>query len=193
MDETDRVFQRLFKAWKRKEWLLVESLSAHATVLDPGASVGWLLRGKSLSLLGRPKEALASLHTALKKTKGRYRKNVYIEFGHCYLNAHMPKNAKKWFSRAIREFPGHASAYIYLADLESSLGHLDVAEKLLQRATTCVDGCIEEAWFNLGVSHAARGELKFAATALQRAMKIDPAYREASKLKKQVDVLLGRA
>ncbi|CAG1771121.1 hypothetical protein BAC2_01495 [uncultured bacterium] len=192
MDETDAVFKKLLKAWKREQWLLVEALSARATVLDPGVSVGWSLRGKSLYLLGWRKDALASFRKALRLAKGRYRRLVYCDFGHCYEHSHMPNNARKWFTRAIREFPKHASGYIYLADLESSLGRRAVAEKLFQQATQCEEGCIEEAWFNLSVSQAARGELKLAAASLDRALKIDPKYRLALKFKKQVDQLLEK-
>lgn len=192
MDETDSVFRELFKAWEREEWLWVEALSARATVLNPSESIGWLLRGTSLSILGQRREALSALQLALRLAKGRTRRAIYCEIGHTYTRALMPNNARKWFGRAIAEFPDHASSYVYFGSLEDSLGCHETAARLFGRATECAEGCVEEAWFNLGISHARRGELKAAVAALQRALNIDPAYREALKYKKQINRLLAR-
>ena len=92
------------------------------------------------------------------------------------------------YDHAIRLNPNHAAAYIYLGGLLARQGRLRQAEKIHRKATeTCDDGCIDEAFLNLALVLRSQERFDEAAASLREAIQIDPEYRAAKKVLRDVE------
>src|SRR5688572_25195693 len=61
--------------------------------------------------------------------------------------------AEELFMQAHKLDPEDATYLIYAGSVAFRRGDISRAEELARQATSCSEGCIEEAWFNLGGYH----------------------------------------
>jgi tetratricopeptide (TPR) repeat protein len=147
----------------------------------PNHAVAWLSHGISLYSIARYPEALAALRRAARLCPPEKLHIVHSHLGHLHHwrgNYHLAKN---WFRKAMASSPTDASAYIYLGGLLALEGRLKEAEKTHRRATLCEQGCIEEAFLDLGFVLRAQERYPEALACFQRALEIDPKYKDAKK------------
>lgn len=149
----------------------------------------WARYGDALSQLYRAKEAEAALLKAVKLYEPGKRRLPLALLGHHYELVLRPAKARQAYLQAIADAPNHAHAYTFLGSLEWQLGNVKIAEQLLRRATKCTDGVIDEPWYNLAALMASCGRIAEAKRAVTRALKIDPEFKIAKKLRRFLKTL----
>jgi Flp pilus assembly protein TadD len=92
-----------------------------------------------------------------------------------------------WFEKAIILRPDHATPRIMLGCVLADLGELDAAETAHRSATACTGGgCIDEAFFNLGLILRAKQRYAEAFECFERAIQLDPHYSLAIAAREDV-------
>lgn len=81
--------------------------------------------------------------------------------------------------KPVNAKPDDADAYIFLGSVLARDGKLLEAEAAHRSATQCDDGCIDEAYLNLGLILRARGRYAEARQFFERALELDPEYQAA--------------
>lgn len=148
----------------------------------------WFL-GKNLSDLSRFDEAVQAFHKYLEVSPAK------LHFGYCALGElyrHKGEDdaAEQWYQKAIAHDPHDAQSYIYLGAMLARRGRLAEAVEIHRRRTTCKNGCIDEAWHNLGLVLRAMERYEEAAECFDRALKIDRQYKDARLAKRDVRLAL---
>lgn len=145
----------------------------------PERGPGWRIYGISLYRLCQYPEAVAALRKALRLCPADKAHWVQNDLGHLYKQRGNFRRAEAWFRRAITSRPGEATAYIYLGGLFGLEGRLEEAEEMHRKAIRCEEGCIDEAFLNLGLILRAQGRFEEALVCFERALEIDPKYKDA--------------
>jgi hypothetical protein len=80
-----------------------------------------------------------------------HRWGIYNALGHLYRYRGWFPEAEKWYRKATEEDPDEATGFIFLGSIQARQGHLKEAEATHRKATMCPEGCIDEAFHNLGL------------------------------------------
>jgi tetratricopeptide (TPR) repeat protein len=147
----------------------------------PDHGFAWVWLAISLSRVARYPEALSALRRAARLCPPKKLHLVQNQFGHLYQQKGCFRRAEAWFRRAITSRPSDAGAYIYLGALLALEGRLPEAEAVHSQATRCKDGCLDEAFFNLGLVLRAQERYAEARTCFRKALELDPKYKPARK------------
>ena len=135
--------------------------------------------GCSLYELARYTEALAALRRAARLCPPTVLHIVHSHFGHLHKRRGAFRIAERWYRRAVERCPGDATYHIFLGALLARSGRLQEAAAIHRRATRCKEGCIDEAFFNLGLVLRALECYSDARKCFRRALAIDPKYKSA--------------
>lgn len=98
--------------------------------------------------------------------------------------------AEELFMQAHGLDPDDATYLIYAACVAFRRGDIGRAESLARQASGCTDGCIDEAWFNLGGYLLSAKRYSEAADCYRRALDIDPDYDIARERLGDVELIL---
>jgi tetratricopeptide (TPR) repeat protein len=147
----------------------------------PTNGPAWLLLGIALIELARYEEAEQSLAKALEFVPTEKRRIPLWHMGHLFLNCGDYDQAVQWYRKAIQASPGDATGYIFLGALLARQGRLHDAEEAYRAGTACDEGCIDEAFLNLGNVLRALERFDAAAECYREAIRIDPNYRIAKQ------------
>lgn len=98
--------------------------------------------------------------------------------------------AEAAFIRAHELKPDSASHLIYAGDAAFCRGNIERAMELARQAIRCTEGCIEEAYFNLGGYLLSNQQYPEAADCYRKALKIDPDYELAKERLADVELIL---
>jgi tetratricopeptide (TPR) repeat protein len=93
-------------------------------------------------------------------------------------------------TQAIDARPEDATAYIYLGVMLAKNGQLDEAEALHRRTTACADGCLDEAYLNLGHVLRAKDRYLDALECFRAALRRDPLYEAAQEALADIEQVL---
>jgi tetratricopeptide (TPR) repeat protein len=163
----------------------------------PDHGLAWLLVGKALVDLSRYEEGEQAFAKALESCPPDRRQYPLAQMGHLFRNSGDYDQAAEWYRRAIEADPVDAGYHIYLGIVLAKQGRLPQAEEVFREATQCVEGCLDEAQFNLGLVLCARERFAEAADRFREAIRIDPEYRDAHKALRDVEMCMklggGRA
>lgn len=77
---------------------------------------------------------------------------------------------------------------IYLGLTLALQGRLRDAERVHRSATQCLEGCIDEAFYNLGLVLRAQERYQEAAECFREAIRRDPKYRIARRALRDVEL-----
>lgn len=146
---------------------------------EPEAAVFWLLLGHELTSLRRIDEAEKALKRCLALTPPAQQRDVFSAFGHLADVAGNLALAEQWYRRAIEADPDDASGHIYLGALYAGMCRLKDAENAHAKATKCSKGCVDEAYYNLGLVLRAQGRLGESKKCFDKAIELDPDYEDA--------------
>jgi tetratricopeptide (TPR) repeat protein len=147
----------------------------------PKHGVVWLYYADSLYAMARYAESLAALRRAVRLCPPKKLHLVYSRFGHLHRQRGAFRLAERWYRRAVDASPSDATYRIFLGAVLASAGRLQEAEAVHRRATRCKQGCIEEAFLNLGLVLRALERYSDARKCFQRALDIDSKYKHARK------------
>ena len=172
--------------------------TAHTIVLAqqyladfPDHGPGWLDYGIALVELRRYAEARRALNRALRLCPEEKCHIVYAHVGHLYDMKGNCRKAAEWYKKSIALCPDQAGYHIYLGATLAKHGNLEEAEACHRRATVCSEGCIDEAYLNLGFVLRAKGQYREALACFEKALEIDPKYREAKLSVKDVSAAIA--
>lgn len=163
-------------------------LAAH-----PQRGVVWLYYADSLCAMARYNEALAALRRGLRFCPPKKVHLIYYRFGEVHRERGAFRVAERWYRRAVEACPSDATYRIFLGALLAGVGRLQEAEAIHRRATRCKEGCIDEAFLNLGLVLRALERYSDARKCFQRALDIDPKYKLARKALSDVEHVIEHA
>jgi tetratricopeptide (TPR) repeat protein len=107
--------------------------------------------------------------------------------GHLFRESGDYEQAAGWYRQAIEACPEDATSHIFLGAMLARQGRLHDAAEAHRTATTCDEGCIDEAYLNLGLVLRALGRFTEAADCFREALRLDPEYREARRALRDVE------
>jgi tetratricopeptide (TPR) repeat protein len=84
------------------------------------------------------------------------------------------KKAAFWYRKALKQKPQDATYYIYLGDNAFKYGLFKQAKNYFRSALRCSEGCLDEAYFNLGGILLGERNYSEAVKCYEHALKIDP-------------------
>jgi Flp pilus assembly protein TadD len=102
------------------------------------------------------------------------------------------EEAENWLRKAVEARPDDATAYIYLGAMLAKNGRLEEAESWHRRAVQCPEGCIDEAYLNLGYVLRAKEEYLEAWECFREALRRDPLYQAAEEAIEDMEQVLFR-
>src|SRR5688572_559500 len=154
----------------------------------PENGAAWLALGIQLVGVSRFSEGKQALERALGLHPGKkWIRLVECAMGDLFRNQGDAVLAEQWYRKAIEHGPDDAQGYIYLGAMLARLGRLGEAEEIHRRGTSCSEGCVDEAWYNLGLVLRAQERYSEAAECFERALKLDPQYKIARLAKRDVE------
>ena len=137
--------------------------------------------GNALADMGQYEEAEKLLQDALENCPERLSHLVQRALGELYKSQQRWVEAEHAFQAAMIGREDDATSYIYLGTCYALQGRLDEAEAQHRRGTECGEGCIDEAWLNLGLVLRARRRYEEAESCFEQALEMDPEYRAAAR------------
>jgi tetratricopeptide (TPR) repeat protein len=147
----------------------------------PEFGPAWLRLGIALVEIGRYEEAEQALAKALDFAPEGKRHFPLWHLGHLFQYSGDYERAAHYFRESITAQPEDATGFIYLGAVLSRGGKLHEAEQAFREATQCSDGCIDEAYLNLGNVLRALERFQEAAECYREAIRLDRNYRAAKQ------------
>ena len=163
----------------------------------PDSQGSWDMYSLALHRIDRFKDAKKALNKAIELINETNKKErlgwLYCRMGHIYEDSGKFQTAIEWFEKAHDANPTEATFLIYKGVNLLRLEKFDVAAEAFQKATKCKEGHIDEAFYNLGVAHLIQKNYTEAKLCFQKALEIDPKYKEAKQqlkdMKKVLEIL----
>lgn len=188
----DRRYERLWKTWDKPLPALTVLRARRYLTRYPDDWMGWLILGSSLTDLARYEEAVEALENSLRLTPRPGQIFVFAKFGHLHRAKGEYDQAAEWYQRAVDASPTDAAGRIYLGAVLAKQGRLAEAEAMHRSATEdCYEGCIDEAFLNLGFVLRAQERFAEARAAFVEALVIDPQYTLAREALRDVQRCLA--
>jgi len=153
----------------------------------------WLSLGIALVELARYEEAEKAIKRSVTLCPPNKRQIPLAQMGHLFLESGKYDKAATWYRKAIASDPNDATYHIYLGAVLAKQGHLQEAEVSHRAATKCSDGCIDEAYLNLGFVLRAQEKFEEAAECFHEAIRLDPKYRAAKQALRDVERCMSSA
>ena len=157
---------------------------------NPTHGVVWVYYADSLRAMSRYTEALVALRRGLRLCPRKKLYLVYYRFGDFYEKQGALRVAERWYRKAVDSNPSDATYRIFLGAHLARTGRLKEAAAVHRRATQCKEGCIDEAFLNLGLVLRALERYPEALKCFKRALNIDPKYKAARKALADVEYVL---
>ncbi len=133
-------------------------------------------------------EAEEALATALELCPADRRRLPLTEMGYLEAQRGDFERAAGWYRKAIEAEPTHSASYIFLGAILGQQGRLREAEEVHRMAIeTCYEGCLDEAFLNLGLVLRAQERFEEAAEYFREAIRLDPADRHARRALRDVE------
>jgi tetratricopeptide (TPR) repeat protein len=153
----------------------------------PDHGVGWMRLGIALVELARYEEAEQALAKSIEHCPKNKQQYPFAQMGHLFQFAGDYDQSIKWHRKSVKADPKDATYRIFLGGVLAKQGRLREAEKVYRSATSCAEGCIDEAYLNLGTMLRAQERFHEAADCLREAIRLDPKYRPAQRALRDVE------
>ncbi|MEO0414578.1 MAG: tetratricopeptide repeat protein [Verrucomicrobiota bacterium] len=134
-------------------------------------------------------DASAALERAERVVPTDMRHFVLAQWGHLRESQGDFDTAEQLFLSAYEHDSDDATYLIYAGSSAFARGDVVRAEKLARQALSCSEGCIDEAYFNLGGYLLAQKQYEEARECYLRAIELDPNYDIAKKRLDDLDRL----
>lgn len=179
-EEPLRELRRLLKAEDNGDHVAATVVLARKILEIKPDDASTLCRlGKALTAMANYAEAEEVLNRALHHVDEQHRNCVYTQLGHLFHFRGSYAVAVEWFKKVVELSPDDASGHIFLGGSLARQGKLIEAEAVHRRATECSDGCVDEAYLNLGLILRSQGRLMESKESFEKALELDPTYEEA--------------
>jgi len=130
--------------------------------------------GMALTKLFRYTEAEKAVRRAIRFCPKKGLPVIYVQMGEIYKGKGDFKKAAFWYRKALKQKPQDATYYIYLGDNAFKHGLFKQAKNYFRNALKCSEGCLDEAYFNLGGILLGERNYSEAVNCYEHALKIDP-------------------
>lgn len=141
----------------------------------------WLHYGIAQIELARYGEAEKAIRRAITLCPEKALPIAYGQMGHLFEAKGDLKQAASWYRKALYRNPKDATNYIFLGSNAFKRGLFKQSEVYYRRALKCPEGCLDEAYFNLGGILLGKRDYAEAIKCYQEALKIDPKYKIAKE------------
>jgi tetratricopeptide (TPR) repeat protein len=158
--------------------------------LDPDSSAVHLFTAEALDGEGKTEEAIKEVQTSLKLSPRE--PNLNFVLGHLYWEAERYDDAIAAFEAELLIVPENAKAIAYLGDIAMKQGDNQKALTLLRKAAQLQDN-IRLAYMDIGGILVDQKHYPEALSALQQAVKLDPAQPDAHFRLGHVYQLMGNS
>jgi tetratricopeptide (TPR) repeat protein len=148
--------------------------------------------GMALQDLARYEEARSAFNRAMAVMPTADHHRLYRQLGLLSQDESKLEEAENWLRKAVEARPDDATAYIYLGAMLAKNGRLEEAESWHRRAVQCPEGCIDEAYLNLGYVLRAKEEYPEAWECFREALRRDPLYQAAEEAIEDMEQVLFR-
>ena len=115
---------------------------------------------------------------------------LLCNMGRIYEGSGYFHKALEWFKKAHEQNNSEATFLIYQGIIFLRTEKFYEAAEVFIKATNCKEGCIDEAFYNLGVVRIAQRKYQEAQKCFEKALKIEPKYQEAKQQFKDVKKVL---
>jgi superkiller protein 3 len=134
----------------------------------------WVWYGMAQTRLFRYTAAEKAVRRAIKFCPKKGLPVAYVQMGEIYKGKGDFKKAAFWYRKALKQKPQDATYYIYLGDNAFKYGLFKQAKNYFRSALRCSEGCLDEAYFNLGGILLGERNYSEAVKCYEHALKIDP-------------------
>ena len=179
MDERKNSFNQIRLAEERGQTAVVIVLCEKHLQKFPRHGPAWLHYGMAQVELANYEEAQKAIRRAIKFCPAASLSFPYLQMGNLIEARGDFKLAAMWYRKAAELRPNDATFHIYLGGNAWKRGMQKQAERHFQRALKCSEGCLEEAYFNLGGILLAKRKYPEAIKYYRAALKVDPKYKIA--------------
>lgn len=160
----------------------------------PNSQGAWDMYSFALYRIDKFKDAKKACLKAIKlldeTNKQRRLSWLMLRIGHIFEDSGKFHKAIEWYDKAHNENSSEATFLIYYGRMFLRVEKFDKAAEAFQKATKCKEGCIDEAFYNLGVTCLIQRNYKKAKSCFEKALEIDPKYNEAKQQLKDIDKVL---
>jgi tetratricopeptide (TPR) repeat protein len=156
--------------------------------ISPDSVQAHMMLAEALDAMSRKPEAITELETAEKEAPNE--PMLHFELGYLYYTQRNYDRAKQEFELEIKNNPGYAQAYAYLADIAIRSNDDTTAAPLLAKAIQ-LQKDLRLAYFDLGVVDVDEKRNEDAVAAFQRAEQLDPSQPDAHYRLARVYMALG--
>lgn len=160
----------------------------------PESQAVWTLYGLALCRVDRFKDAKKALLRSISLVDDTDKQEriswLYCRMGRIYEDSGNFRKAIAWFEKAHETNPNEATFLIYIGVKLLRLEKYEEAVEVLTKATTCHEGCIDEAFYNLGVVNLIQRNYAEAKSCFEKALELDPKYKEAREQLKDINKVL---
>ena len=179
MDNSKQSFDQIRLADDRGQTAVVVELCKKHLRKFPKHGLAWLYFGMAQCDLAKYATAEKAICRAIMLCPPRALPFAYSEMGHLFQAKGDFKKAAFWYRKAVKRKPQDATYHIFLASNAFKGGFLKRSEAIYHRALKCSEGCLDEAYFNLGGVLLGARKYSEAIKCYEEALKIDPKYKIA--------------
>ncbi len=180
----------MLKAWNAERFALTVLRARRYLVDFPTHGSAWVVLGTALMEMARYDEAQAALEYAIAHYPPQKLWIPHTRMGHLFKFAGKYESAALWYRKVIDGFPNDATGHICLGGILAKQGLLQEAAEVHRSGTRCTEGCIDEAFLNLGYVLRAQEKFEEAGECFREAIRRDPKYREAKEALRDIAACL---
>lgn len=159
----------------------------------PNSQGGWDMYSFALFRIDRFKDAKKALYKSIElmhltdePETQRSLAWLYCRMGDIYRDSGRLHKSIEWYQKAHETTPSEATFLIYKGVTFLRIEKFDEAVETFLKATNCEKGCVDEAFYNLGVAYLIQRNYSEAKLCFEKALEIDPKYKEAKQQLKDV-------
>lgn len=159
----------------------------------PKSGIAWFIYYEALNNLSKRKKAKLALQKAIEFVQNPEENLdwLYLQMGKLLEDSGKFGEAIDWYEKASLQNPSEATFHIYRGLVYFHQEKYEKADDILVEATKCSDGCIDEAFYKLGVVRMAKRDYQKAKICFEQSLEIDPKYKEAKQALKDVTQVLS--
>ncbi|HRH41520.1 MAG TPA: tetratricopeptide repeat protein [Pyrinomonadaceae bacterium] len=159
----------------------------------PKSGIAWFIYYEALRNLCNFEEAENALIKAIEFIQNPEENLswLYLQMGELFEDSGKFLKAIEWFQKAHEANQNEATPLIYQGRMLLRTKKYNEAAETFLKATKCNDGCIDEAFYNLGVVCIAQRKYEEAKIYFKKALEIDPKYKEPKQQLKDVTQILA--
>ena len=146
----------------------------------------WLECGVAFTEIARYKDARTAIDKSARLCKPEGRYFPYFWKGHLYEKQGKLRMAEDWFRRSLKENPKYADTWGFLGGVLVKQGKFKDAKAAWRELIRLGTGATEEGHLNLGLILRAEKRYKDALKHAEIAISLDPKYKEAKRLRKDL-------